>query len=124
MCGADRCRVVSYFILLFGVLPLRAAIAVGRDVFRPDANTLVELLMRIQSSSPFCHFVIFCLSLMEYADSPTDPGDTLLNHYLIATWAKICQAMGHEFEPYLPVVMPPLVNAASTKADISVYGRR
>jgi hypothetical protein len=61
---------------------------------------------------------------MEYADSPTDPGDTLLNHYLIATWAKICQAMGHEFEPYLPVVMPPLVNAASTKADISVYGRR
>ncbi|KIM73570.1 hypothetical protein PILCRDRAFT_829051 [Piloderma croceum F 1598] len=78
------------------------AIAVGRDVFRPDANTLVELLMRIQNS-------------------PVDPGDTLLNHYLIATWAKICQAMGPEFEPYLPVVMPPLVNAASTKADISVY---
>src|ERR1700728_3062249 len=30
--------------------------------------------------------------------------------------------MGPEFEPYLPVVMPPLVNAAGTKADISVYG--
>ena len=30
--------------------------------------------------------------------------------------------MGPEFEPYLPVVMPPLVSAASTKADISVYG--
>lgn len=45
-----------------------------------------------------------------------------MNHYLIATWAKICQAMGPEFEPYLPVVMPQLVNAASTKADISVYG--
>jgi len=29
--------------------------------------------------------------------------------------------MGPEFEPYLPVVMPPLVNAAGTKADISVY---
>ena len=25
------------------------AIAVGRDIFRPDANTLVELMMRIQS---------------------------------------------------------------------------
>ena len=35
-------------------LPLYAAIAVGRDVFRPDANTLVELLMRIQSAfSPY-----------------------------------------------------------------------
>ncbi|KZP09493.1 ARM repeat-containing protein [Athelia psychrophila] len=78
------------------------AIAVGRDVFRPDSGTLVELLMRIQNS-------------------PVDPGDTLLNHYLIATWAKICQALGPEFEPYLPVVMPPLVSAASAKADISVY---
>jgi hypothetical protein len=58
---------------------------------------------------------------MRRQNSPIDPGDTLLNHYLIATWAKICQAMGPEFEPYLPVVMPPLVNAASAKADISVY---
>jgi hypothetical protein len=78
------------------------AIAVGRDVFRADANTLVGLLMRIQNTPP-------------------DPGDTLLGHYLIATWAKICQAMGPEFEPYLPVVMPPLLEAAATKADISIY---
>jgi hypothetical protein len=42
--------------------------------------------------------------------------------YLIVTWEKICQAMGPEFEPYLPVVMPPPVSAASTKTDISVYG--
>jgi hypothetical protein len=28
---------------------LHPAIAVGRDIFRPDANTLVELMMRIQS---------------------------------------------------------------------------
>lgn len=30
------------------------AIAVGRDIFRPDANALVELLMRIQSERPLC----------------------------------------------------------------------
>ena len=30
--------------------------------------------------------------------------------------------MGPEFEPYLPVVMPPLLVTASAKADISVYG--
>ena len=46
----------------------------------------------------------------------------MLNHYLMATWAKICQAMGPEFEPYLPVVMPPLLQAASAKADVSVWG--
>ena len=56
------------------------------------------------------------------ADSPVDPGDTMLPHYLIATWAKVCQAMGPEFEPYLPVVMPPLFRAANAKADVSVYG--
>jgi importin-5 len=47
----------------------------------------------------------------------------MLGHYLIATWAKICQATGPEFEPYLPVVMPPLLAAAAVKAEISVYGK-
>ncbi|THG94123.1 hypothetical protein EW026_g7284 [Hermanssonia centrifuga] len=78
------------------------AIAVGRDVFRPDSAPFIEQLMRIQNS-------------------PIDPGDTLLTHYLIATWAKVCQALGPEFEPYLPVVMPPLLLAASAKADLSVF---
>lgn len=55
-------------------------------------------------------------------DSPVDPSDTMLPHYLIATWAKVCQAMGPEFERYLPVVMPPLFRAANAKADVSVYG--
>ncbi|KAA1478264.1 ARM repeat-containing protein [Dentipellis sp. KUC8613] len=78
------------------------AIAVGRDVFRGDSATLVELLVHLQNS-------------------PVDPGDSMLPHYLIATWAKVCQAMGPEFEPYLPVVMPPLLQAASVKADVSIY---
>ncbi|KAK7012698.1 armadillo-type protein [Favolaschia claudopus] len=56
-------------------------------------------------------------------ESPNDPNDTQLGHYLIATWAKVCQAMGPEFEPYLPVVMPTLLATASAKADISVYGQ-
>lgn len=55
-------------------------------------------------------------------DSPVEPDDTLLNSYLIASWAKICQALGPEFEPYLPVVMPPLLRAASAKADVSLIG--
>jgi len=41
----------------------------------------------------------------------------------MGTWAKICQAMGVEFEPYLPVVMPDLLTTASAKADVSVYGQ-
>jgi len=77
------------------------AIAVGRDTFREDSRKLCELLMQIQNS-------------------PVEPDDTLLSSYLVASWAKICQALGPEFEPYLPVVMPPLLRAASAKADVSV----
>ena len=42
----------------------------------------------------------------------------------MATWAKVCQAMGQEFEPYLPVVMPSLLATAGAKADLSLYGKR
>ncbi|KAF9541179.1 ARM repeat-containing protein [Agrocybe pediades] len=78
------------------------AIAVGPDVFRQDSQTLVELLVRIQQAPP-------------------DPEDTQLGHYLIATWAKVCQAMGAEFETYLPIVMPSILATANAKADLSVY---
>jgi hypothetical protein len=64
-------------------------------------------------------FSVFNLLPLE---SPIDLGDTQIAHYLIVTWAKVCQAMGPEFEPYLPVVMPSLLLTASAKADLSVYG--
>ncbi|EIM83632.1 uncharacterized protein STEHIDRAFT_160207 [Stereum hirsutum FP-91666 SS1] len=69
---------------------------------RPGSQVFVEQLIRIQNS-------------------PVDPGDVMLPHYLIATWAKICQTMGPEFEPFLPAVMPQLLRAASVKADVSIY---
>ena len=56
-------------------------------------------------------------------ESPIDPGDTQIAHYLIATWGQV---MGPEFQLYLPVVMPSLLLTASVKvtvkADLSVYG--
>ena len=93
-------------------------------MFRPDAGEFVELLMRIQSTSSCITICVFFYlkSGDDFLDSPVDAGDTMLNHYLISTWAKVCQAMGTEFEPYLPVVMPPLLQAASAKADVSVWG--
>jgi len=51
-----------------------------------------------------------------------DPDDTMLPQYLCATWAKVCQAMGPEFEPYLPIIMPPLLQSAAVKADVSIFG--
>jgi len=99
------------------------AIAVGKEVFRPDSGTLVELLIRIQSEPGFDSLAVAslanCRSLVEM---PQDPSDTQLTYYLMSTWAKICQAMDVEFEPYLPVVMPPLLTTAGAKPEFSVYG--
>ncbi|KAJ3561144.1 hypothetical protein NP233_g10376 [Leucocoprinus birnbaumii] len=79
-----------------------AAIAVGRDVFRPDSSALIEWLVRIQKS-------------------PTDPNDTQPTYYLISTWAKIGQALGEEFEPYLSLVMRSILATASAKTGVSAY---
>jgi hypothetical protein len=40
--------------------------------------------------------------------------DPMLDDQLIITWAKVCQAMRAEFEPYLAVVMPPLIKVLAT----------
>ena len=69
-------------------------------------------------------FLILMSCIAKMTDSPVDPGDVMLNHYLIATWAKVCQALGPEFEPYLPIVMPPLLEAASARADVNILGKR
>ena len=74
------------------------------------------------SSTFFAAAFLFFFFISYVLESPIDPGDTQIAHYLIATWAKVCQAMGPEFEPYLPVVMPSLLATASAKADLSVYG--
>ena len=70
------------------------------------------------------NFLILMSCIAKMTDSPVDPGDVMLNHYLIATWAKVCQALGPEFEPYLPIVMPPLLEAASARADVNIWGKR
>jgi len=47
-----------------------------------------------------------------------DPNHIQLGHHLVATWTKGFQAMGPEYEPYLPVVMPSLLTTEGAKADL------
>ena len=59
---------------------------------------------------------LFSITNLLFGDC--DPGDAMLNMHLMATWPKICQAMGPEFEPCLPVVMPLLIRVISTGTPI------
>lgn len=76
------------------------ALAVGKDRLANDAMTLVNLLATIQTS-------------ITDADDPQA-------QYLMHCWGRMCRVMGHDFLPFLPNVMPPLVELASAKADIQL----
>ncbi|KAI9829591.1 MAG: hypothetical protein M1819_006096 [Sarea resinae] len=75
-------------------------LAVGKDKMGADAIALVQILGTIQQS------------IME-ADDPQAS-------YLPHCWGRMCRVLGHDFIPYLPGVMPPLLTIASAKADIQL----
>jgi HEAT repeat protein len=76
------------------------ALAVGKERLGADAHTLVQLLATIQANI-------------------TDPDDPQAQ-YLMHCWGRMCRVMGQEFLPFLPNVMPPLLELASAKADIQL----
>ena len=76
------------------------ALAVGKERLGADAMTLVQLLANIQTS-------------ITDADDPQA-------QYLMHCWGRMCRVMGADFLPFLPNVMPPLVELASAKADIQL----
>ncbi|KAM3310623.1 hypothetical protein ACQJBY_031360 [Aegilops geniculata] len=74
--------------------------AVGKQKFRDDAKQVMEVLMSLQGSH------------ME-ADDP-------ITSYMLQAWARLCKCLGQEFLPYMSVVMPPLLQSAQLKPDVSI----
>jgi len=61
------------------------------------------------------------ITICTLSESPADPNDTQLVHYLTSMWAKIGQALGMEFGLYLPLVMLYVLLIANARMDISAY---
>ncbi|TPX44882.1 hypothetical protein SeLEV6574_g04238 [Synchytrium endobioticum] len=76
------------------------ALAVGKEMFAPNATELIGLLKTTQES------------IIE----PDDPQSS----YILAAWARVCKALGADFAPYLDIVMPPLLKSAQIKPDFTV----
>ncbi|XP_066397593.1 uncharacterized protein [Miscanthus floridulus] len=74
--------------------------AVGKQKFKDDAKQVMEVLMTLQGSQ------------ME-ADDP-------ITSYMLQAWARLCKCLGQDFLPYMSVVMPPLLQSAQLKPDVSV----
>ncbi|KAI5290828.1 hypothetical protein KEM52_000334 [Ascosphaera acerosa] len=76
------------------------ALAVGKERMGADALALVQLLGKIQES-------------IVDADDPQ-------SQYLLHCWGRMCRILEADFLPYLPAVMPPLLEVASAKADVQI----
>ncbi|KAI1948004.1 importin subunit beta-3 [Ophidiomyces ophidiicola] len=76
------------------------ALAVGKDKMGQDALTLAQLLAHIQQN-------------ITDADDPQ-------SSYLLHCWGRMCRVLGTDFVPYLPGVMPPLLQVAAAKADLQI----
>ncbi|KAG8387370.1 hypothetical protein BUALT_Bualt02G0014300 [Buddleja alternifolia] len=74
--------------------------AVGKEKFKEDAKQVMEVLMSLQGSE------------ME-TDDPT-------TSYMLQAWARLCKCLGQDFLPYMSVVMPPLLQSAQLKPDVTI----
>lgn len=76
------------------------ALAVGKEVFAPNAAELIEILRQTQES-------------ITEADDPQ-------SSYLLAAWARLCKVLEADFVPYLQFVLPPLLHSAQLKPDFAL----
>lgn len=74
--------------------------AVGKEKFGADAKQVMEVLVRLQDDEP-------------EEDDPTIS-------YRLQAWARLCKCLGQEFIPYMHIVMPPLMQSASLKPDVTI----
>ncbi len=68
----------------------------------PDVQTIVNVMVATQQTA-------------------LEPDDPQLS-FLLQAWARICKALGKDFAPYLDLVMPPLLAAASYDPDLTISG--
>uniref|UniRef100_A0A804JD68 TOG domain-containing protein n=1 Tax=Musa acuminata subsp. malaccensis TaxID=214687 RepID=A0A804JD68_MUSAM len=74
--------------------------AVGKENFLHLLWEVMEVLMTLQGSQ------------ME-TDDPT-------TIYMLQAWARFCKCLGQDFLPYMSVVMPPLLQSAQLKPDVTI----
>jgi hypothetical protein len=76
-------------------------IAVGKQKFAADAKEVMEILQKI------------------YAN-PLDADDPL-REYGLRAYARICQCLGQDFVPFMPLVIPSLMASASIEPELKIF---
>ncbi|KAI9303801.1 armadillo-type protein [Cunninghamella echinulata] len=86
-----RCRAIECASLI--------GLAIGKETFAPYTDSFIQILAQIQQTA-------------------TEPDDAQTT-YLLAAWARMCKMMGQDFLPYLPNIMPPLLQSAQLTPEFT-----
>ncbi|XP_008811518.1 ran-binding protein 6-like [Phoenix dactylifera] len=46
--------------------------------------------------------------------------DDPITSYMLQAWARLCKCLGQDFLPYMNFVMPPLLQSAQLKPDVTI----
>eukprot|EP00761_Pharyngomonas_kirbyi_P010975 gb/GECH01010999.1/.p1 GENE.gb/GECH01010999.1/~~gb/GECH01010999.1/.p1 ORF type:complete len:1091 (+),score=312.68 gb/GECH01010999.1/:1-3273(+) len=76
------------------------AVAVKKEQLGDDANTILNMLHSIQQTQ-------------------LDPDDPMVN-YLLQAWGRMAKVLGRDFQPYLKIVIPPLLQSADVKPEVVI----
>lgn len=76
------------------------ASAVGKEKFTESATQILEIFTYLQNN-------------LQGDDDPVKP-------YLEKGWSRVCKLIGKSFLPFLPGVLPPLLEQAKATQDISI----
>ncbi|KAI6650329.1 Importin-5-like [Oopsacas minuta] len=77
-------------------------LAVGKEKFMQDASEIMAILLKAQTEQD------------EY--EPDDPQIS----YMMSSWARMCKLLQQDFVKFLPVVMNPLIKAASHSPELAL----
>ncbi|XP_026818169.1 importin-5-like [Rhopalosiphum maidis] len=77
-------------------------LAVGQEKFLADASVIMDLMLAIYNKDE---------KLSEY--------DPQTSYIITSSWARMCKVMGQQFEQYLPLVIGPVMAAASLKPEVA-----
>ena len=123
--GAAQSRFASFFDQLLPLLVAGLDASQSRKVQCRAVEALSLVLLAVKDSESIQGSLNSCLPgflnhLTKLEESlPSCPADDPMRDFLASAWLRMAQLMGRQFSPYLPVILPSLINAAGSKVNFT-----
>ncbi|KAL6943318.1 hypothetical protein ACO0RG_002311 [Hanseniaspora osmophila] len=83
-----------------------------------ECSTLIALAVGKQKFSTYSQELIDCF--IRYQKDDEMKNDDPITSYLEHSWSRLCRLMREDFIPFLPIVLPPLIETAKASQDVTL----